>query len=54
MLYLIGWKLKPKNMIEEINFGKGIKISKYYYYTVKYIAPIAIIAMLLQMVGILK
>lgn len=50
MVLLVGWILKPKAMLDEINIGDGIKFNKYYTITIKYIAPIAIIAMFIQLV----
>ena len=37
-------------ILDEINIGDGIKFNKYYTVTIKYIAPIAIIAMFIQLV----
>lgn len=50
MVLLVGWILKPQSMLDEINIGEGIKFNKYYTITIKYIAPIAIIAMFIQLV----
>ena len=50
MVLLVGWVLKPKAILDEINIGDGIKFNKYYTVTIKYIAPIAIIAMFIQLV----
>ena len=50
MVLLVGWVLKPKTILDEINIGDGIKFNKYYTVTIKYIAPIAIIAMFIQLV----
>lgn len=54
MVILIGWILKPKEILEEINLGEGVKVRKYYMFTVKYLAPVAIILMFLQLTGVLK
>ena len=50
MVLFAGWILKPKFMLDEINIGEGMKINRYYSITIKYIAPIAIIAMFIQLV----
>lgn len=54
MVILVGWILNPKHMLDEINIGDGIKFNRYFVITIKYIAPIAIILMFLQMSGVLK
>lgn len=54
MVILVGWILKPKTLLEEINIGDGLKVNRYYTITVKYLAPIAIIFMFLQLIGIIK
>ena len=54
MVILVGWILKPKTLLEEINIGDGIKINRYYSITIKFIAPIALVFMFLQLVGIIK
>lgn len=54
MVILVGWILKPKGILEEINRGEGIKIRSYYLFTVRYLAPAAIILMFLQLIGVLK
>ena len=54
MLILVGWVLKPKTLLDEINTGEGMKVNAYFIVTVKYIAPLAVILMFLQMVGILR
>lgn len=54
MAILVGWKLKPESIIAEINTGEGMKIQFYYKVTIKYIVPIAILAMLLQLLGIFR
>lgn len=54
MVLLVGWKLKPGALIDEMNTGEGLKVNNYYRITIKYIAPIAIGLMFLQMVGILR
>ena len=54
MVILVGWILKPQSMLEEANIGKGIKIGKYYSITVRYIAPVAIFFMFLQLIGVIK
>lgn len=51
MVILVGWVLKPKTLLEEINIGEGAKFNRYYAITIKYIAPIAIVAMLVQLVA---
>ena len=54
MVILVGWVLKPKTLLDEINIGEGLKVNRYYTITVKYLAPIAIIFMFLQLIGIIK
>ena len=54
MVILVGWILKPKTLLEEINIGDGIKFNRYYSITIKFIAPIALVFMFLQLVGIIK
>ncbi len=54
MLVLVGWVWKPKLLLDEINLGEGFKINKYYTYGVKYIGPLALITVFLQLVGIIK
>lgn len=53
MVILVGWILKPKMILDEINLGEGVKLHRYYVSTVKYLAPAAIILMFLQLIGIL-
>lgn len=50
MVLLVGWVLKPQAMLDEINIGEGAKFNKYYTITIKYVAPIAIVAMFIQLV----
>lgn len=50
MVLLVGWIMKPNDILEEINIGEGIKINKYYMITVKYIAPLAVGAMFISMI----
>ncbi|MDR7871307.1 MAG: sodium-dependent transporter [Tissierellaceae bacterium] len=53
MVLLVGRKMKPEVIIDEINIGKGFKMNKTLYSIImKYIAPIAIVLMFLQMLGI--
>ena len=52
MAILVGWKLKPKQVLDEINTGEGMKLQSYYTVTIKYIVPIAIVAMFLQLIGV--
>lgn len=54
MVILVGWILKPKTILEEVNLGEGIKINRYYTITIKFIAPVAIFFMFLQLVGIIN
>ena len=54
MMILVGWVLKPKTLLDEINTGSGIKVNKYYVLTTRYIASIALTVMFLQSMGILK
>ena len=54
MVILVGWVLKPKDILEEINIGEGAKFNRYYTITIKYIAPVAILLMFLQLTGIFK
>lgn len=51
MVILVGWILKPKSMLEEINIGEGVKFNRFYTVTIKYVAPIAIIAMFVQLIS---
>lgn len=50
MVLLVGWVLKPESMLEEINIGEGAKFNKYYTITIKYVAPVAIVAVFIQLV----
>ena len=50
MVLLVGWVLKPESMLEEINIGEGAKFNKYYTITTKYVAPVAIVAVFIQLV----
>lgn len=50
MVLLVGWVLKPQSMLEEINIGEGAKFNKYYTITIKYVAPVAIVAVFIQLV----
>ncbi len=50
MVLLVGWILKPKTLLDEINLGAGIKMNHYFTITIKYIAPIAIVAMFIQLI----
>ena len=54
MVILVGWVLKPKSILEEVNLGEGIKINRYYTITIKFIAPIAIFFMFLQLIGVIN
>lgn len=54
LLLLGGWILKPKTLLDEINTGKGMKINHYFTITVKYIAPVAVVLMFLQLIGVIK
>lgn len=54
MLIVIGWILKPNLLLHEVNIGEGMKINHYFIITVKYIAPIAIVIMFLQLTGVIN
>lgn len=54
MVLLVGWVLKPKDLLDEINIGEGMKVNRYYTVTVRYLAPIAIICMFLQLIGVIR
>lgn len=54
ILILSGWILKPKTLLDEINIGDGFKVNKYYTITVKYIAPVAVLLVFLQLIGVIK
>ena len=54
ILILSGWILKPKTLLDEINTGEGLKVNKYYTITIKYIAPIAVLLVFLELIGVLK
>ena len=54
MVLLVGWILKPKTILDEMNLGDGLKVNRYYTITIRYIAPIAIILMFLQLIGVIK
>lgn len=54
ILILAGYILKTSELIEEINIGKGIKVNTYYTVTVKYIAPLLVGIVYLQLLGIIK
>ena len=51
---LIGWILKPKTIIEEVEKG-GAKFGRrgLYVIMIKYIAPVLLLILLLKSVGIL-
>jgi NSS family neurotransmitter:Na+ symporter len=51
---LAGYILNTSDLVKEINIGKGIKIDKYYTITVKYVAPLLIGIVYLQLLGIIK
>lgn len=53
MVLIFGWKINTKEMIDEINIGEGIKINNYYKLTIKYLAPIFLLIVYLQLLGIL-
>lgn len=54
LLLFAGWMLKPKILLHEINIGNGLKVNKFYTITVRYIAPIALAIVYLQLLGIIK
>ncbi len=54
LLIFAGWMWKPKMLLDEINIGGGIKINKFFIITVKYIAPIALTIVYLQLLGVIK
>lgn len=51
---LAGYILKTSDLIEEINIGEGFKVNNYYKITVKYIAPILVTIVYLQLLGIIR
>ncbi|MEK4486149.1 sodium-dependent transporter [Psychrobacillus sp. FSL H8-0484] len=53
LLIFAGWMWKPKMLLDEINIGEGFKINKYYKITVRYLAPIALAIVYLQLLGII-
>lgn len=52
MVLLFGWKEDNEEMIREINTGEGIKINYYYKMTIKYIAPVSLFIVYLQLLGV--
>ncbi len=54
IVILAGYILKTEDLIKEINIGSGFKVDKYYKITVKYIAPILVTIVYLQLLGIIK
>lgn len=54
LLIFAGWMWKPKMLLDEINTGNGLKLNLFYTITVKYIAPIALTIVYLQLLGIIK
>lgn len=52
MVLLFGWKEDNEEMIKEINTGEGIKINYYYKMTIKYIAPVSLFIVYLQLLGV--
>lgn len=50
MVVLVGWIIKPDGLLREINLGEGIRINRYFTITIKYIAPVAIVALFVQLV----
>ncbi len=50
MIILVGWVIKPKTILEEINLGEGIKFNRLYTILVKYIVPVVITAVFVQLV----
>lgn len=55
LLIFTGWMWKPKLLFDEINIGKGIKMDyRSFHITVKFIAPIALLIVYLQLLGIIK
>ena len=54
MVLLVGWVLKPRTLLDEANIGEGLKINRYYTITIRYIAPVAIFFMFLQLIGIIR
>lgn len=54
LLIFAGWMWKPNMLLDEINIGKGIQLNHYYLFTVRYLAPIALTVVYLQLLGIIK
>lgn len=55
LLIFAGWLLKPEVILEEMNIGKGMKITlSVFSITIKYIAPIVVLIVFLQLLGIIK
>lgn len=54
MVLLVGWVLKPQSVLDEMNIGEGLKVNNYYKITIRYIAPVAIILMFLQLIGVIR
>ncbi|GAA0179500.1 sodium-dependent transporter [Clostridium sediminicola] len=54
MLILAGHIMNTSELLEEINIGEGMKVKNYYKITIKYIAPIAVTVVFLQLLGIIK
>ncbi|MEY8358919.1 sodium-dependent transporter [Anaerotruncus colihominis] len=54
MVLLAGWVLKPGTLLDEANIGEGLKINRYYTITIRYIAPVAIFFMFLQLIGVIR
>ena len=50
MIILVGWVIKPKTIVDEINLGDGIKFDRLYVVLVKYIVPVVIAAVFVQLV----
>ncbi len=54
LIILSGYIIKSNVMLDEINAGEGLKINKYYTITIKYIAPVAVIIVFLNLLGIIR
>lgn len=50
MIILVGWVIKPKAIVDEINTGDGVKFNRIYVILVKYVIPVVIGAVFVQLV----
>lgn len=52
VLVIAGWAMNTKELIDEINTGEGYKVGKGFEIVIKFIAPIAVLLMFLQSIGL--